>query len=127
MYKFSLVLALGPEPYIRPARLIGLEIRARRNLAVQLLSRQPDLDIVRLRRRRSHVARAERHGAVMQTESLQNLFRVAGQLLVFFVRVFRMRKLHQFHFLKLMLPDNSPNVLPIRARFAAEAWSVGGK
>src|SRR6266576_42968 len=126
MYKFSLVLALGPVPDVCPPRLIGFEIRTRRNLAVQLLSRQPDFNIVSLRRRRSHVARTERHGAVMQTESLQDLFRVAGQLLVFFVRVFRMRKLHQFQFLKLMLPDNSPNVLPIRARFAAEAWSVGG-
>src|ERR1700756_199681 len=126
VYKFCLVLAFGTEPYIRPPRLIGLEIRARRNLAVQLLSRQPDLDIVRLRRRRSHITRAERHGAVMQTESLQNFFRVTGQLLMFLVRAFRMRKLHQFHFLKLMLPDDSANVLPIRSCFATEAWCICG-
>src|SRR6516162_6647048 len=46
---FRLVLALGPEPDIRPPRLVRLEIRARRNLAIQLLSRQPDLNVIRLR------------------------------------------------------------------------------
>ncbi len=38
-----------------------------------------------------------------------------------------MRKLHQLHFLKLVLPDDAAHILPIRACLAAEAWCVGGK
>src|SRR6201987_877685 len=74
MYKFRFVFALRTEPDIRPPRLVRLEIRARRNLAIQLLTRQPDFNIVRLRRRWPHVARAQRHRSVMQPEFLQNFF-----------------------------------------------------
>ena len=38
-----------------------------------------------------------------------------------------MGKLHQLHFLKLMLTDNSADILPIRSGFAAKTGSVRGQ
>src|ERR1700757_5184400 len=49
------VLALWTIADIRPPRLIRLKIRARRNLAEQLLPWQPDLDVIGLGGSRAHV------------------------------------------------------------------------
>src|ERR1039457_1743511 len=127
VYKLSLVLAFGTVANVGAPCLIRLEIRARRNLAIQLLSRQPDFNVVCFRRRRSHVARAQRHGAVMQPQLLQNFLGVVREFLVFLVGLLGTRELHQFHFLKLMLPDDATHVFSIRSRFAAEARRVGGE
>src|SRR5437660_1124202 len=54
--ELRLVLAFRTVADIRPPRLIRFKIRARRNLAKQLLPRQPDLDIIRLRRRWTYIA-----------------------------------------------------------------------
>src|SRR5208337_54171 len=51
MQEFRLVLAFRAIADVGPPRLVRLEIRARGNLAVQLLPRQPDLKIICLRRR----------------------------------------------------------------------------
>src|SRR5579871_2965411 len=46
--ELGLVLAFRPISNVRPPRLVRLEIRARRNLAVELLARQPHFDVVSL-------------------------------------------------------------------------------
>jgi hypothetical protein len=48
VHEFGFVLPLWPIPDIGPPRLVRLEIRARRNLAKQLLPRQPHFNVVRL-------------------------------------------------------------------------------
>ena len=49
----------------------------------------------------------------MQAQLLQNFFGIVCQSFVFLVRMFRMRELHQFHFLKLMLPDDAAHIFPV--------------
>src|SRR5579859_2069134 len=49
MHEFRFILAFGTIAEVRPSRLVGLKIRARRDLAKELLSRQPHLNIIRLR------------------------------------------------------------------------------
>src|SRR6202521_5714747 len=48
--KFTLVLALGTIANIRPPCLKSFEVRARRNLSEKILSRQPDLNVIRDRK-----------------------------------------------------------------------------
>ena len=127
MHKFGLVLAFGAVADVRPAGLIGFKIRARRNFAVQLLSRQPDFNVIGLRRGWSHIAGAQRHGPIRKAQFLENLLGVMRQFFVFFVGVLRPRELYQFNFLKLMLPDDPAHIFAVRSRLAAETWGVGGK
>ena len=63
----------------------------------------------------------------MQAQFLQNFLGIAREFFVFLVGVFRARKLHQFHFLKLMLPDDAAHIFPVRSRLAAKAGRVGGE
>ena len=56
--------------------------RAGRNLAVHVLARQPDLDVVGLLRGKAHVAGAQRDDAVMQVEPLQHLLGAGEHALV---------------------------------------------
>src|SRR5207302_1673787 len=53
-------------------RLKGFAVRARRDLPILPLARQPHLDVVGLGRREPHVGCAEQHDPVRQLEPLQN-------------------------------------------------------
>lgn len=44
---------------LHPACLKALDVRARRNLSKRVLRRQPDFEVIRLRRGKSDVGRAE--------------------------------------------------------------------
>src|SRR5205807_6346710 len=72
--QLRLLAAAVPDPC--PARLERLEVRAGGNLLISVLPRQPDLDIVSLRRRESHVPCAQHHRAVWQPEASQDILRV---------------------------------------------------
>src|SRR6202008_4880936 len=84
---------------------------------------QPHFQVVRLRGSETHVPGAEQHGTVMQTQLLQNAFRVAHQRFMLLVAFLRMRELEQFHFLKLVLPEDPAGVFSRGAPFGAEAGS----
>jgi hypothetical protein len=49
MYEFGLIFPFRAIPDVRPPRLVRLKIRAGRNLPIQLLAGQPNLNILRLR------------------------------------------------------------------------------
>ena len=74
-----------------------------------------------------HVSRAQCHRAIVQPKLLQDRFRVPRELLVLFVGILRSRKLHQLHFLKLVLAYDPAHILPIRSRLAAKARCVRRK
>src|ERR1700761_6321316 len=78
----TLLAAFGAIANIRAPSLIGFKIRAGRNLAIELLARQPDFEIVRLGRTGSHVTGTEQHGAIWQSKLLQNRLSVARELLM---------------------------------------------
>ena len=61
---------------IQPYRLICRTVRAGNNLAVCLLARHPDLDIVFLCRNRSDIAGADIDDMIRQTQHLEEVFGV---------------------------------------------------
>ena len=125
MHELRLAGPAGAELDVRAARLKRLGVAAGRNLAIRLLARQPHLDVVRLRRRESHVAGAEQHRAIRQLEPLQHFLRVRRQRLELLVGLLRRRQLHELDLVELMLADQAAHVLAVRAGFAAEARRVG--
>ncbi len=52
---------------------------------------------------------------------------MAGQFFEQFVRLFRMRDLHQLHLVELVLADHAAGVLAVRTRLAAETWRVANE
>ena len=66
--------------FVRPPRLKCLEIRTRRNFAEKLLPRQPHFNVVSLGRSKAQVGSAQRHHAIMQSQPLQDYFRIVRQL-----------------------------------------------
>ena len=85
--ELGLAGARGAELDVRAARLERLGVAAGRNLAVRLLARQPDLDVVGLRRRESHVAGAEQHRPIRQPEALEDGLGVRVERLELVVRL----------------------------------------
>src|SRR5581483_5044519 len=127
MHELGFSFAIGAEPNVSAPRLESFEIRTRRNLAEQLLPRQPDFNVVRLGGRETHVSRTQHDDPIVQSEPLQYRFSVVRELLVLFVGFVRARELHQLHFLKLVLADDATHVLAVGTGFAAETWSVRGE
>src|SRR5437868_1396415 len=121
-----LVALRWAEPDLRPPRLEVAERRARADLAVGVLPGQPHLEVVRLLGTEPQVRRAEGHDAMVQSEPLQRLLRVANQLFQGRVRVLRTLEPHQLDLVELVLPDDPLRVLAVAARLAAEARREGG-
>ncbi|CRD57893.1 hypothetical protein BN126330174 [Stenotrophomonas thermophila] len=116
---------------VAPARLhaAGLEIttvRARGNLAVGFLRRQPDFQVVGLDGREAHVAGAQQHLAVRQAQLFQHHFSAAGHALVFGIALFRATDRDQLDLLELVLADHAAHVAPAAAGLGTEAHRVGG-
>src|SRR5690606_32341352 len=111
---------------VAPARLHppGLEIpavRARRDLAIGLLRRQPDLQVVSLARGEPHVARTPQHAPVWQAQALEHGLGGAGHALEFRIAVLGTRDRDQLHLLELVLADHAAHVAAAAAGLRAEA------
>src|SRR3546814_5762765 len=65
---------LAAEARVHAARLEIAAVRAARNLAVAVLPRQPDFEVIGLARGEAHVAAAEQHFPVGQFERLEDCF-----------------------------------------------------
>src|SRR5438874_5124993 len=121
IHEAGLFLRRGAEPDLRPARLIVRERRARADLAIRILPRAPDFEVVGLLRGEAEVGRAQRHHPVMQPELLQRLLRVAHQLFQTGMRVLGLFEADELHLVELVLPDDPLRVLAVAARLAPEA------
>ena len=110
---------------VRAACLKRFGVAAGGNFLVRLLSRQPHLDVVGLRHRKAHVARAQHNRAVRQAEPLQHLFGVQRHRLELVVGRVGMGDLHHLDLLELMLPDEPAHVFAVRSRLAAKTRRVG--
>ena len=127
MHQFGLS-ALGVAPAgLHAARLERLEVAARRNLAVRILRRQPDLDVVSFRRGGAEIAGAQGHHAVVQSEPPENLLRMVRQRLERRVALLRARIPDELHLVELVQADQAAGVAPVATGFAAEAGGVGGE
>src|SRR6185437_13686098 len=114
------------EACANPPGLKLAAIRAARDLAIGVLPRQPDLDVVGLARGESHIARAEQHHAIGEPETLQHLFRTNRHPLVLLHRAVRMRNRYQLDLGELMLADHAARVLAGGTSLGAEARGPGG-
>jgi hypothetical protein len=119
MAQLRLVLVVA-EAGLHAAGLEGAEVGAGRNLAVGVLGRQPDFEIVGLGGE-THVAGAQRHAAVRQFQRFENDFGVTGQLFVRFGRLVGMDDLHQLDLVELVLADHAAHVAAAGTGFGTEA------
>ena len=108
----------------------GLEVaadRAGRDFAIGVLAGQPDLDVVSLAGAKTHVARAQRHGAVWQAEPLQHFLCALRHALVFGDRAFLVGDGDQLDLVELVLAQHAAGVAAGRARFRPEARGERGE
>src|SRR6516164_9379208 len=62
--------------------------------------------------------------SIGEVQSLQYLLCVCDQRLQLGIRVLWPCEFHQLDLVELVLPENAADVFSVRARLAAEAWSV---
>ena len=113
------------EAGLQASRLEGLAIAHRADLAIGVLRGQPHFQVVGLGGAKTHVARAQAHHAVRQSELLQHGFGVARH---FFQRVVALVGVHDLHHLdlvELVLADHAARIAAVAAGFGAEARCVG--
>src|SRR5690606_30783787 len=106
----------------------GLEITAHgaaRNLTVSVLPRQPDLDVVSFLRGEAHVASAEQHGAVMESEAFQDLLGASRHALMLREALLRCGDRDELDLGELVLTDHAAGVFARGAGFRAEAGRPG--
>src|SRR5215472_3175604 len=111
----------GTESRLHAPRLELAAVGAARNLAIGILAGQPDLDVIGLARGKTHVAGAEQHHPIGETETLQNLFGAGGHALVLLAGAVGMRDRDQLDLVELVLADHAARVLAGGARLGAEA------
>mgnify|MGYP002137765444 CR=1 FL=1 len=120
MAQLRLVLVVA-ETGLHTAGLEGTEVGAGRNLAVGVLRRQPDFQIVGLGGGETHVAGAQHDATIGQFQRFEDGFGVAGQLFVRSGGVVGMDDLHQLDLVELMLADHAAHVAAARTGFGTEA------
>ena len=123
----QLTIVFGAKAGIHPARLELTARRARGDLPIRVLSGQPSLYVVGFLRGKSHVAGAQRHHSVTQTESTQYFFGTCEHALVLVLALLRGGDGNQLNFGELVLPDHAACVFASRAGLGAEARRAGGK
>src|SRR6185503_15042282 len=126
MHRLGLA-AFGPPARLHAARLERFEVGARRNLAVRVLRRQPDFEVVGLGRGEADVAGAKRDHAIGKLEALEDRLGVPGELLQALVGALGGNDLHQLHLVELVVADHAASVLARRARLGAEARRMAGE
>src|ERR1041384_2570599 len=77
--KLRLRFLFTSKPDACAASLKRLAVRTRRDLAISVLARQPDFDVIGLRRRKSKISGRKRNSAISKPELFKHGFRVARQ------------------------------------------------
>src|SRR5690349_12467741 len=111
MHERAALLAGAAEARVHAPGLEIAAIGAARNLAIGVLTRQPDLDVIGLARGKAHVARAEKHDAVRQVQPLQDRLGAGGHALVLVLGFIGVRDRHQLDLIELMLAQHAARVL----------------
>ena len=115
----------GPVLDVGAARLEVLAVGAGGDLAVARLPRQPDLEVVGLRRREPHVAGGQRHDPVGKPEPAEHGLRGLGEHLELRVAGLRRGEVDELDLVELVLADQAAHVAAVGAGLGAEARRVG--
>ena len=108
-----------------PGLVVG-KVAAGGDFPVEVLPRQPHLDVIGLGRGEAHVAGAQHDDPVGQAQLLKDRLGVLEQELQLLVGGFRRGEFHQLHLVELVLADQPPDILTVGAGLGAEAGGVGG-
>src|SRR5260221_2780343 len=92
---------------------------------MRVLSRRPDLDVVRLGRAEADIAGAKFYDAIVQAEQLQHLLRIRRQRLQFRKGSLRRGDLHQLDLVELVHANEPARAEDRSAGLASEARRVG--
>src|SRR5579871_2001706 len=106
---------------VHAARLEIAAHRAGRDLAKEVLPRQPDLDVVGLLRRETHVAGAQRDDAVVQIQPAQHLLGARQHTLMLVLALLGRRDRNELDLGELVLADHAARVLAGGTGLGAEA------
>src|SRR5436190_21384608 len=118
--------ALGPEAHGEAARLVVGRVRAGGELAEALLTGQPRLDVVLLRRRRTEIVCSNVHHPVGHAEVLHDALLDREQPFVLGRRVLGPNEREQLDLVQLVHAKDAACVPPRGARLAAEAGREAG-
>ena len=127
MHQLGLARLFAAYPRLHATGLEVAHARAGADLAVGVLARHPDFQIVGFGAAKTHVAGAEHNDAVGQLQQLQDLFGVAGQLLQRLEALVGGDDLHHLHLVELMLANKASGVFAAGSGFGAEARGMGDK
>src|SRR5690606_34454453 len=114
-------LALGTEARPQAARLVVRGVRARGELAVALLARNPGLAVELARGGRAEVADGDVDDAVRDFERLEDAFLDREQALVLGVRLLGMHEREHLDLVELVDAEDAARVLARGAGLASEA------
>ena len=113
------------EAAVETPRLVVGEARARGHLEPLLLARRPEFEIVALRRRKAHVARAELEDTVVEPQPLQNRLGFADEDFKLLEGSLGMHEIHHLHLVELVDAEHPARHLAGGTGLAAEAGRVG--
>ena len=94
------------------------------NFAVGVLRRNPNFQVIGFGCTETHVAGTQSNHAVGQFQRFQNIFSMADHFFQRFVWFFWMNDLHHFHFVELVLANQTAHVFAVCARFGTETWRM---
>ena len=124
MDELRLALGIAAELDVGAARLIVRAVRARGDLAVLVLCGEPDLEVVRRRRREAHVARAELDDVVRQLEEAQDVFSRVDHRVELVPARLRLDEFDELDLVELVLANEAARVAASAAGLGAEARRV---
>jgi hypothetical protein len=126
VHEFRLAAACGAEPGVHPPRLEIAAGRDRGDLAIGVLPRQPDLDVMGAPRAEAHVAGAQHDRAIGQAQRSRMPSAQRGHAVELGVGVIGMGDRHHLDLLELVLAQHARGVAARRAGLGAEALGMGG-
>ena len=117
----GLAAVLAPDPGVESPRLVVGRVRDRRHLAIAIVAREPDLDVVGLRGGLRHVACREDDDAVREPQLGHDLLGVGEQELVLVPRLLGQREAELLNLVELVDAEHASRVASGGSRLAAKA------
>ncbi len=90
-----------------------------------MLASRPHLNVIGLGGGKPHISGAQHHDLIREFQALKDHLSMSQERFKLFIRIFRGCESDQLNLVELMLSDQPPRVLAVRAGFRPEARRVG--